>query len=146
MKNVIPVLAGMLLLISCNSSSNKQLEEQYAKQKTIDSLNSLISQRKQADSLKALSKRHVERYSNGNEQVNENSGSSSAGSTTSGASKKKKGWSNTAKGAAIGAGTGAVAGAIIDHKNRGAGAVIGGLVGAGVGAGTGAVIDKKSKQ
>jgi len=35
---------------------------------------------------------------------------------------------------------------VIDHNNRGAGAVIGGLAGAAVGAGTGAVIDHKKKQ
>jgi len=62
------------------------------------------------------------------------------------ATHKKKRWSNTAKGAVIGAGAGAVAGAVIDKNNRGAGAVIGGLTGAGVGAATGAVIDHKKKE
>ncbi len=56
--------------------------------------------------------------------------------------KKKK---SVVKGAVIGAGVGAVAGAIINHNNRGAGAVIGGVIGAGAGAATGAIIDKKSK-
>ena len=46
---------------------------------------------------------------------------------------EKKGWSAKAKGAVIGAGTGAVAGAIINKRNRAAGAVIGGVLGAGAG-------------
>jgi hypothetical protein len=58
---------------------------------------------------------------------------------------KRKGWSSTAKGAVIGAGVGAVTGAVIDKKHHGEGAIIGGLAGAGVGAGTGAIIDGKKK-
>lgn len=45
---------------------------------------------------------------------------------------KKKGWSAAAKGTAIGAGAGAITGALIDHKH-GRGAIIGGLVGGGAG-------------
>ncbi len=59
--------------------------------------------------------------------------------------KKKKGWSNTAKGAVIGAGAGALTGALVSKK-KGKGAIIGGLIGAGAGAGTGAIIDHKKKQ
>jgi hypothetical protein len=55
---------------------------------------------------------------------------------------KKKGWSKAAKGAAIGAGTGAVAGAIISKK-KGVGAVVGGLIGAGGGYIIGRKADKK---
>ena len=57
---------------------------------------------------------------------------------------KPKGWSKAAKGAVIGAGTGAVAGGIIGKNAKGA--VIGGLVGAAAGAGTGAIIDAKKKK
>lgn len=56
---------------------------------------------------------------------------------------RKRGWSAKAKGAIIGAGAGAAAGAIINKRNRAAGAVIGGVLGAGAGTGAGAVIDKK---
>ncbi len=56
---------------------------------------------------------------------------------------EKKGWSAKAKGAVVGAGVGAAAGAIINKKNRGAGAIIGGVLGAGAGTGIGAIIDKK---
>jgi outer membrane lipoprotein SlyB len=56
--------------------------------------------------------------------------------------KKKKGLNNAAKGAIIGLGTGAAAGAVIGKENRGKGAVIGGVIGAIGGAVGGAVIDK----
>ena len=57
---------------------------------------------------------------------------------------QKKGWSAKAKGAVIGAGTGAIAGAVINGRNRAAGAVIGGVLGAGAGTGIGAIIDRKN--
>lgn len=57
--------------------------------------------------------------------------------------KKKKGLNNAAKGAIIGLGTGAAAGAVLNKENRGKGAVIGGVVGAVGGAVGGAVLDKR---
>ncbi|UOG75673.1 YMGG-like glycine zipper-containing protein [Hymenobacter tibetensis] len=56
----------------------------------------------------------------------------------------RKGWSKKAKGAAIGGGTGAVAGAVIAGKgDRGTGAVVGGAAGAVGGALIGRKKDKK---
>lgn len=55
---------------------------------------------------------------------------------------KKKGWSKAAKGTVIGAGSGAVIGAVISKK-KGKGAIIGGVLGAGVGYGIGRSKDKK---
>jgi hypothetical protein len=57
--------------------------------------------------------------------------------------KKKKGWSDAAKGATIGGVGGAVAGAVIS-KNKGKGAVIGGVIGAAGGYILGRRADKKS--
>lgn len=57
--------------------------------------------------------------------------------------KKKKGMSTPVKGALIGAGVGAVTGAVVAKNNRVKGAVIGAVAGAGAGAVTGVVIDKK---
>ena len=57
--------------------------------------------------------------------------------------KTKKGWSNKAKGTAIGAGAGAVTGAVVSH-NKGKGAIIGGAVGAGAGYLVGRHKDKKN--
>ncbi len=55
---------------------------------------------------------------------------------------EKKGWSNAAKGAVIGAGAGAIGGAIISKK-KGTGAVIGGVLGAAGGYIIGKSKDKK---
>jgi len=55
----------------------------------------------------------------------------------------KKGWSAAAKGAAIGAGAGALGGILIDKKD-GRGAIIGGVVGAGTGYLIGRDKDRKS--
>ena len=55
----------------------------------------------------------------------------------------KKGWSSAAKGAAIGAGAGAITGVLVDKK-KGRGAVIGGVVGAGTGYVIGRAKDKKT--
>jgi hypothetical protein len=74
----------------------------------------------------------------GTEMNNEGSNSAKAPAV-----EEKGGWSKTAKGTVIGAGGGAVIGAVINKKNRAAGAVIGGVLGAGVGYGLGKVLDKK---
>jgi hypothetical protein len=55
---------------------------------------------------------------------------------------KKKGWSKAAKGTVIGAGSGAVVGAVVSKK-KGKGAIIGGAVGAGAGYIIGRSKDKK---
>lgn len=55
---------------------------------------------------------------------------------------QKKGWSKAAKGAVIGAGSGAVVGAAVSKK-KGKGAIIGGVVGAGAGYIIGRNKDKK---
>ena len=56
---------------------------------------------------------------------------------------KKKGWSDAAKGTLIGAGAGALGGALID-KNHGRGAIIGTLVGGGAGYAIGRAKDRKT--
>jgi hypothetical protein len=64
-------------------------------------------------------------------------------STSSQPAKVKRGWSSAAKGAVIGAGSGAVLGAVISKNHRGKGAIIGGLLGAGGGYIIGRHKDKK---
>jgi hypothetical protein len=56
---------------------------------------------------------------------------------------KKKGWSHAAKGAAIGAGAGAVTGIIVDKKDA-RGAIIGGVLGAGTGYVIGRAKDRRT--
>lgn len=58
---------------------------------------------------------------------------------------KKKGWSDAAKGAVIGGVGGAIAGAVINGKNRGKGAIIGGVVGAAGGYILGKKKDKRDE-
>lgn len=62
--------------------------------------------------------------------------------TTTTTETKKKGWSKAAKGAVIGAGTGAAAGAILSKK-KGTGAIIGGVIGGAGGYIIGRSKDKK---
>jgi Glycine zipper len=62
---------------------------------------------------------------------------------TQNTAKVKKGWSKAAKGAVIGGAGGAVIGAVINKRNRAAGAAIGGVIGAGGGYVLGRTMDKK---
>ena len=65
---------------------------------------------------------------------------------TTAPTEEKKGWSNAAKGAAIGGATGAVAGAVIDKNHRVQGALIGAAAGAGAGYLIGRHKDKKKRR
>ena len=65
------------------------------------------------------------------------------GSGTATEAPKKKGWSDAAKGAVIGAGAGALGGVLID-KNDARGAIIGGVVGAAGGYIIGRAKDRKT--
>ncbi|WP_254245297.1 YMGG-like glycine zipper-containing protein [Hymenobacter sp. BRD67] len=55
-------------------------------------------------------------------------------------------FSPEAKGTVIGAGSGAILGAVIDKHNRGVGGIIGGVVGAGAGYAVGKHIDNRQKK
>ncbi len=72
------------------------------------------------------------------------SGNNTPTTTSEAPVKQDKGWSDAAKGTAIGAGSGAVLGAVLDKNNRVQGAVIGSAVGAGAGYIIGRHRDKKS--
>ena len=94
---------------------------------------------------------HTSHRSSGSRSSGGYSGNGSSGGDYSGAGTqtapapvavKKRGWSKAAKGAAIGAGAGAIGGAIIS-KNKGLGAVIGGVVGGAGGYIIGRSKDKK---
>lgn len=58
--------------------------------------------------------------------------------------KQDKGWSHAAKGTAVGAGTGAIFGAIVNKDHRGQGALIGTVIGAGAGYLIGRKTDKNT--
>ncbi|HEV7331497.1 MAG TPA: glycine zipper domain-containing protein [Flavisolibacter sp.] len=83
----------------------------------------------------------------GSGDVASNSGSGSAGEASQPQEAAKEGgWSNSKKGAVIGAAGGAVIGAVINKKNRAAGAVIGGVLGGAAGYGLGKKKDNKEAQ
>ena len=85
------------------------------------------------------------RRSSSSTRRSSSSSSGSSGVYNSGSTQtaQKKGWSKAAKGAVIGGAGGAVLGAVINKRNRAAGAVIGGVLGGAVGYGIGRGQDKK---
>jgi len=162
MKLLISMFCAVCLLTACNSESNKQAALLRAKQATVDSMKVVLAKKAVIDSMNSVMAINEEK--NRQSVANHNALAATTGAvavtsstspitapnvTTSpryAAAKRKKKWNNTAKGAVIGAGAGAVTGAIVSKK-RGKGAIIGGLIGGGAGAGTGLVIDHaKSKR
>lgn len=73
-----------------------------------------------------------------------NNGSQASNSSSQGTTAKKKGISEAAKGTAIGVVSGAALGAIVNKKNRGGGAVVGGIIGGATGYTLGRSQDRKS--
>ncbi|MRG45174.1 glycine zipper family protein [Chitinophaga sp. SYP-B3965] len=129
MKNLIIILATTMALFSCNNKVETARAVEAARKATIDSVNAINTAKQKAiDSMKHVQK---EDLAVAPEPVTD--------------TKKKKKWSHTAKGAVVGAGAGAITGAIV-NKDRVKGAVIGTLIGAGAGAATGAIVDHKEKK
>ena len=138
MKNACVFLFS-LLLVSCQIQNKEEIEK--AKQASIDSMKTEIEKQRVVDSMET----ELARVNEEKEALESKKTVVVNNASTTQAVPKKKGWSNTAKSAVIGAGVGAATGAIVSKK-KGQGAIIGGLVGAGVGAGTGAIIDEKKKE
>ncbi|HEX8270637.1 MAG TPA: YMGG-like glycine zipper-containing protein [Flavobacterium sp.] len=150
MKKYISLAVAIVVLSSCRDQAAEKLaaDQKYAmdsirvameaerlelaKQKTVDSMNAIVETREAQAAAAAATRTAQYTVTNNN-------------TTAAAPAAKRKGWSNTAKGAVIGAGVGAVTGAVISKKD-GEGAIIGGLAGAAVGAGTGAIIDGKKKE
>ncbi|VXB44767.1 Glycine zipper family protein [Flavobacterium sp. 9AF] len=123
------IVIGLISIVSCKHTDT---EMELAKQEVIDSIQVAQEKQRVIDSMKLVTVKEKEViYVNNNPQT----------TTVT----ERKGMSNAAKGALIGAGVGAATGAIVSDK-KGTGAIIGGLAGAGVGAGTGAIIDEKKKK
>lgn len=137
-------------LAAFKEAKNEQLR--LADKAKIDSLQSIVDSSKKKEALvKEFSsegntnhhspvKKHGSRNSIATKRSSAAYGSGSNRSYSSAAPSKKKGMSGKTKGALIGAGSGAVVGALVAKKNRGLGAV----VGAAVGGGTGYIIGNKS--
>ncbi len=166
------IMSAACLMLACGDNSKKEIQEakimaidsmkmqaqiKDAKQEVIDSMKAeaKIETAKQftRDSLKDSKKPKLyseKRISKSSpESYVSTSSNSEVGSTpppVSTSTKRKRRISRPVEGALIGAGVGAISGAIIDKNNRGRGAVVGGVIGAGVGAGAGVIIDNKQKK
>ncbi len=151
MKKILLVVIMGITLAAC---SNEAKEEALVKQEVIaavkDSLK--LDSFKQAEA--KVKEKEQERVALVKEEkrmllLAERNEAAASRSTTSytneevAAPAKKKGWSQAAKGTAIGAGAGALGGILIDKKD-GRGAIIGGVVGAGAGYLIGRDQDRKS--
>ncbi len=144
MKKITLIFAIAVLTFSCKNTADKA-EVYEDKQAAIDSMKiEMENQKLEANKQKTIDSMKVVMAEK------ENSKTVVVQTTTPGETKtvveERKGWSGAAKGAVIGAGVGAVSGAVIDKKKPGRGAVIGGLAGGGLGAGTGAIIDAEKKK
>lgn len=174
MKKIISAtaFASLFMLAACNTNSIKEKEAAIlAQQRTIDSMNIELARKQVIDSMTEVNNQQytlTQSYLAASQAaqspkvvyVNRTRNRSYSGRTQQASSvnntqaaqpvvyqqpvQKKKGWSAKAKGAVIGAGTGAIAGAVINKRNREAGALIGGILGAGAGTGLGAIIDHKN--
>ena len=141
MKKMITICIIAVTVAACNNQAKHDAEILKAQQKVVDSIVKVESIKKQVvDSMKQVATENKKQE----KVVEVRTVPSNEVITTTTTTRKKKGWSSTAKGAVIGAGVGAITGAMIDKK-KGEGAVVGGLIGAAVGAGTGAIIDGKKK-
>ena len=165
-------IAGLFTIASCNSDAIRQRDTALLiQQHTIDSMNNELAKKKVIDSMNEITKvqymlpqaampavqaqsaapkvvyvsRSAKRsYSGYRRPVAQMPVYSQASNTYQQPAPAKRGWSAKAKGAVIGGAGGAIAGAIINGRNRPVGALIGGVLGAGAGTGIGAIIDRKN--
>ena len=135
MKSLVMIAAviGVLSLSSCKNTDKQGVVLDDVHQATIDSMQQVAEKQRIIDSMKMV-----------NETTQKQRDVVVVHQQAAAPAPQRKKWSGAAKGAVIGAGVGAVTGALVDKKH-GEGAIIGGLAGAGLGAGTGAIIDGKKK-
>lgn len=136
-------------IVACNTTANKDAAVLQAKKMTVDSMNAIsnavVEKQKTIDSMRTVANTQEATHP---QVVREKTNvvTRTITTTTDAATvPKKKGLNGVATGALIGAGAGAITGAMVDGK-KGEGAIVGGLIGAAAGAGTGAIIDAKKKK
>lgn len=139
------ILFSVLAFVGCNDSKKADEaanRENEVRQRTIDSIAAIDA---------AVEESH--NHSNSSSSSNPSPSTTEHTQNNSTEPAKKKGMSNTTKGALIGTGAGVVAGAatgaaVSEDKGKGAviGGVVGGAVGSGVGYGVGASKDKKARE
>ncbi|HEY1166013.1 MAG TPA: glycine zipper domain-containing protein [Chitinophaga sp.] len=142
MKKLLIALAATAVFASCHNNADNAAAIESAKQATIDSMNMVNAQKDRIEpETKAAS--HKKRSTAAAPAASSETSTASSGTA---APAKKKGWSHTAKGAVVGAGAGAITGAVVNKNDRVKGAAIGTIVGAGMGAGIGAIVDHEKKK
>ena len=154
MKKIIVTVIVIASFAACkNNKSELPKDNAVMIQDTFRMYNNSIltdkNQQVQTNPVKSSATQGRKSTNNSSQNTNNNT---SANSTNTGSGQvatapvkaKKKGWSHRARGAVVGAGAGAVTGAIINKNNRGAGAVIGAVVGAAGGYIIGNEVDKKN--
>lgn len=148
MKNLVLGTLVVVVLLSCHSQNSEDAALLQLKQKTIDSMKVAAEKQHIIDSMNQLHARKEDAVAAKGVVHTHTSAVKDASETypaTEAGAKKKKGMSTVAKGAIIGAGAGAITGAMVDGK-KGEGAIVGGLIGAAAGAGTGAIIEHEKKK
>lgn len=142
----ISIISAAIFMASCNSGTNKETALLKEKQFAIDSMKHVMEKKAIVDSMNTvMANREAEKKAEEARVAEAKNTEAVATSTAAPAERRKKGWNHTAKGAVVGAGTGAITGALV-NKKRGEGALVGTLIGAGVGAGTGALVDNSQKK
>ncbi len=155
MKNLVALLFIALAMSSCSNREKEEAAKQAAIVAVKDSIRLDSFKRADAENKAKIVEAEKQKTVLAQQQAEEkrlmmlaeersaaNAPAVTSRSTTT-TSTTKKGWSSAAKGTAIGAGAGALGGALIDKK-KGRGAIIGGVVGAGTGYVIGRGKDKKS--
>ena len=168
---LLMAIATGVVMTSCNTGANKEMEAKLQaqaqtieemklamdRQHLIDSMSQAVAMQKEAEAAKAKTVTTVYRAPRRSSTNRANSYAATRAVDNNNYQQQpqvvyqpveqqqphKKGWSAKAKGAAIGAGVGALGGALIGKK-KGTGALIGAGIGALAGLGTGAIIDKKN--
>ncbi len=138
MKKLIILGACCAALFSCNRQAETEAEIEAARQSAIDSVEQAQAEERQTTI--------VYRETPADGTSTSASSSTSTSSSTATEEEEKKGMSNAAKGAIIGAGAGAITGAAVSKEKKGKGAIIGGVVGAAAGTATGVIIDKSKEK
>lgn len=146
MKRVLMIILCAGLFTACNQSAKQEAIAKQAAVKAVQDSMRLDSFKKAETAEKErLAKEKEEKQqaelAAANARANANARQASYSGGT--AAPQKKGWSSAAKGAVIGAGAGALGGALIDKK-KGRGAIIGAAAGAGTGYIIGRSKDRKS--
>lgn len=159
MKKIISILAIAVAFSACSNKQSSQastaaikdsLKKAHKDSLRLDSFQRAEAKAKEDARIDSLAKVKAAQTAAANRPKASSSRRSSAVRNTEvrdeyyeQAAPEKKGWSSAAKGTAIGAGAGAIGGALIDKKH-GRGAIIGGLVGGGAGYLIGRDKDKKT--